>query len=504
MHLKHWVWTKDLQLRDMPMDVNSVVIYLAIVLAGYAVVSIANSFAPTEIATRLKISKAKAIFTQDVIIRGDKRLPLYSRVIDAQSPIAIVIPSGGSSFGIKLHDGDISWHEFLATVEHFREVEFVAVEQPVEAFTNILFSSGTTGEPKAIPWTLATPFKAAADGWCHMDIRKGDIVAWPTNLGWMMGPWLVYASLLNRASMALYNGSPLGSGFAKFVQDAKVTMLGVIPSIVRAWKTTNCTASYDWSAIRCFGSAGEASNVDEYLWLMGRAGYKPIIEYCGGTEIGGGFVTGSLLQPQSLAAFSTPAMGCSLFIIGSDRIINPPIVPGIGELALGPLMFGDSNTLLNADHYNVYFKGMPVWNGKVVRRHGDVSDLTSRGYYHAHGRADDTMNLGGIKVSSVEIERICNAVDNNILETAAVGVPPQGGGPERLVIAVVFKDSSESATDLNKLRMAFNSALQNKRNPLFMVSQIVPIPALPRTATNKVMRKVLRQQFAQIDQNFKI
>ncbi|CAL5374388.1 unnamed protein product [Camellia sinensis] len=480
---------------DMPMDVNSVVIYLAIVLAGYAVVSIADSFAPTEIATRLKISKAKAIFTQITLVQ----VRFCSRVIDAQSPIAIVIPSRGSSFGINLRDGDISWNEFLAKVEHFREVEFVAVEQPVEAFTNILFSSGTTGEPKAIPWTLATPFKAAADGWCHMDIRKGDIVAWPTNLGWMMGPWLVYASLLNGASMALYNGSPLGSGFAKFVQDAKVTMLGVIPSIVRAWKTTNCTASYDWSAIRCFGSTGEASNVDEYLWLMGRAGYKPIIEYCGGTEIGGGFVTGSLLQPQSLAAFSTPAMGCSLFIIGSDGIIN-----GIGELALGPLMFGASNTLLNADHYNVYFKGMPVWNGKILRRHGDVFDLTSRGYYHAHGRADDTMNLGGIKVSSVEIERICNAVDNNILEAAAVGVPPQGGGPERLVIAVVFKDSSESATDLNKLRTAFNSALQNKLNPFFKVSHIVPITSLPRTATNKVMRRVLRQQFAQIDQNSKI
>ncbi|KAI8028645.1 putative acyl-activating enzyme 17, peroxisomal [Camellia lanceoleosa] len=312
---------------DMPMDVNSVVIYLAIVLAGY-----------------------------DVIICGDKRLPLYSRVIKAKSPIAIFIPSGGSSFGIILRDGDISWHEFLAKVEHF--------SHPV--------------------------------------------------------------------------------------------MCGQV----------------EWGSVCfCFGSTGEASNVDEYLWLMGRARYKPIIEYCGGTEIGGGFVNGSLLQPQSLDAFSTPAMGCSLFIIGSDGIINPPIVPGIGELALGPLMFGASNTLLNADHYNVYFKGMPVWNGKVLRRHGDVFDLTSRGYYHAHGRADDTMNLGGIKVSSVEIERICNAVDNNILETAAVGVPPQGGGPERLVIAVVFKDSSESATDLNTLRTAFNSALQNKLNPLFKMLQ---------------------------------
>nr|KAJ0226928.1 hypothetical protein LSAT_V11C100006910 [Lactuca sativa] len=447
---------------DMPMDVNSVVIYLAIILAGHVVVSIADSFAPTEISTRLVLSKAKAIFTQvlakvsipmwmgplclvvtcqplgrphhlvpdlhllgwgpalrlllqypylssinfvpqDLIIRGERSIPLYSRVVDAQSPMAIVIPTRGSGFSMKLRDGDISWHDFLeqvkinSQIKIYRNVEFVAVERPVEEFSNILFSSGTTGEPKAIPWTLATPFKAGADGWCHMDIRKGDVVAWPTNLGWMMGPWLVYASLLNGASLALYNGAPLGSGFAKFVQDAKVTMLGVIPSIVRAWRTNNCTAGFDWSTIRCFGSTGEASSVDEYLWLMGRAKYKPVIEYCGGTEIGGGFITGSLLHPQCLSAFSTPSLGCNLFILDQNGIPMPPNVPGVGELALNPLMFGASSTLLNANHYDVYFKGMPSWNGKVLRRHGDVFELTSRGYYRAHGRADDTMNLGGIK-----------------------------------------------------------------------------------------------------------
>lgn len=489
---------------DMPMNVESVIIYLAIVLAGHVVVSIADSFAPLEISTRLKISEAKAIFTQDLIIRGDKSIPLYSRVVNAQAPMAIVIPTKGCSFSMNLRDGDISWHDFLEKATDLRGDEFAAVEQPVEAFTNILFSSGTTGEPKAIPWTHVTPFKAAADAWCHMDIRKGDIVAWPTNLGWMMGPWLVYASLLNGASIALYNGSPLVSGFAKFVQDARVTMLGVIPSIVRIWKSANSTLGYDWSAIRCFASTGEASSVDEYLWLMGRAQYKPIIEYCGGTEIGGGFVSGSLLQPQSLAAFSTPAMGCSLFILGDDGHPIPQNVPGMGELALGPLMFGASSTLLNADHYNVYFKGMPLWNGKILRRHGDVFERTSRGYYHAHGRADDTMNLGGIKVSSVEIERICNAVDSNVLETAAIGVPPPQGGPEQLVIAVVFKDSDDSTVDLDKLRISFNSAVQKKLNPLFRVSHVVPCSSLPRTATNKVMRRVLRQQLSQQDQNSKL
>ncbi|KAI3513298.1 hypothetical protein L1887_20627 [Cichorium endivia] len=489
---------------DMPMDVNSVVIYLAIVLAGHVVVSIADSFAPSEISTRLVLSKAKAIFTQDLIIRGDKSIPLYSRVVDARSPTAIVIPSRSSELSIKLRDGDISWHDFLERVKSYKNVEFVAVERPVEAFSNILFSSGTTGEPKAIPWTLATPFKAGADGWCHMDIRKGDVVAWPTNLGWMMGPWLVYASLLNGASLALYNGSPLGFGFAKFVQDAKVTMLGVIPSIVRAWRTKNCTAGFDWSTIRCFGSTGEASSVDECLWLMGRAKYKPVIEYCGGTEIGGGFITGSLLQPQCLSAFSTPSLGHNLFILDENGIPMPKNVPGVGELALSPLMFGASSTLLNANHYNVYFKGMPSWKGKVLRRHGDVFELTSRGYYRAHGRADDTMNLGGIKVSSVEIERVCNLVDNRILETAAIGVTPAGGGPERLVIVVVFKDGSGSTTDLQKLKVSLNSALQKNLNPLFKVADVVRFASLPRTASNKVMRRVLRQQLTQTGQKGKL
>ena len=92
----------------------------------------------------------------------------------------------------------------------------------------------------------------------------------------------------------------------------------------------------------CFSSTGEASNVDEYLWLMGRACYKPIIEYCGGTEIGGGFVSGSFLQPQSLAAFSTPAMGCRLFILGDDGhpivSTNPTLMQFIVTLYLSGML----------------------------------------------------------------------------------------------------------------------------------------------------------------------
>eukprot|EP00252_Welwitschia_mirabilis_P004641 TRINITY_DN14944_c0_g1_i1.p1 TRINITY_DN14944_c0_g1~~TRINITY_DN14944_c0_g1_i1.p1 ORF type:complete len:739 (+),score=151.86 TRINITY_DN14944_c0_g1_i1:56-2272(+) len=484
---------------DMPMVVHSVIIYLAVILAGYVVVSIADSFASHEISTRLKISNAKAIFTQDVVLRGNKVHPLYTRVIEAGAPTVIVVPSNGSKLCMSLRDGDLSFEQLLQRIPPLKGTHgFSVVPQPIEAASNILFSSGTTGAPKAIPWTHATPLKAAADAWAHLDIQPGDVVAWPTNLGWMMGPWLVYASLINGACIALYEGSPTGIGFAKFVQDAKVTVLGLVPSLVRSWKNTKCTDGFDWSNIRCFGSTGEASNTDDYLWLMGRAYYKPVIEYCGGTEIGGGFVTGSMLQAQSLSLFSTPAMGCKIYILGEDGVPLPKEQNGIGELALDPSIFGSSTRLLNANHYDVYFKGMPRHNGKILRRHGDEFEKVSGGYYKAHGRADDTMNLGGIKVSSIEIERICNRVDETILETAAVGIPQMGGGPEGLLVIVVFKNEIDRSKELEDIKNAFNRALQKHLNPLFKVSYIASVPSLPRTASNKVMRRTLRAQFADL------
>ena len=83
----------------------------------------------------------------------------------------------------------------------------------------------------------------------------------------MMGPWLIYASLVNRATMALYGGAPTGRDFGQFVADAEVTMLGVIPSLVKTWRATDCMRALDWSRIRRFSSTGECSNPDDMLYL---------------------------------------------------------------------------------------------------------------------------------------------------------------------------------------------------------------------------------------------
>jgi acetyl-CoA synthetase len=99
------------------------------------------------------------------------------------------------------------------------------------------------------------------------------------------GPWLIY-QLINRATIALFVGVSSTAGFCQFVDAAKVQMLGVVPSLVKAWQLHGMTAGCDWSNIRRFSSTGETSSADAMLWLASRAGYKPIIEYCGGTEIG--------------------------------------------------------------------------------------------------------------------------------------------------------------------------------------------------------------------------
>ena len=465
----------------MPMTPDAVAIYLGIVLAGCTVVSIADSFAETEIQRRLEIASADAIFCLAMFARGAKVIDLYGRVRAAEAPRAVVLGDATT----RLRDGDVGWDEFLGADE------FDSLPQPADHPVNVLFSSGTTGDPKAILWDQTTPIKAAADGSLHQDIRAGDVVVWPTNLGWMMGPWLIFASLINRATIGLYHDAPAGVGFGRFVQDARVTMLGLVPTLVRTWRTSRCMEGLDWSAIRCFSSTGEASSVEDMTYLSALAGFKPIIEYCGGTEIGGGYVSSTVVQPNLAGAFSTPAMGNRFVIL--DDAAQPA---DEGELFLIPPCMGLSRRLLNRDHHETYYAGCPRLEGMPpLRRHGDFFVRLPNGYYVAGGRADDTMNLGGIKVSSAEIEAVLNRLET-VSETAAIAAPPLGGGPDQLIVYVVRAAEQENGRQKNgRLKREMNRAIKAHLNPLFRVSEVVVIESLPRTASNKVMRRELRRAY---------
>jgi acetyl-CoA synthetase len=394
---------------------------------------------------------------------------------------------------MRIRSNDVRWEAFLSDDDRF-----TPVARYPHAPINILFSSGTTGEPKAIPWDHTTPIKCAMDAHFHHDLHSGDVTCWPTNLGWMMGPWLIFATLINRCAMALFQQAPHDRAFGKFVQDAKVTMLGLVPSLLRAWKNSGCMKTpepLDWSQIKVFSSSGECSSAPDMLYLMHLAGYRPVIEYCGGTEIGGAYISSTVTAPNVPGAFSTPALGIDIAILTDD---GPVIVtpgrhqqPLRGEAFLIGPSIGLSTRLLNKDHDAIYFQDAPVMDpNRPLRRHGDELEVLGNGYLRIAGRSDDTMNLGGIKVSCAEIERAFTGIAG-VLETAAVAVAPAGGGPSQLVVFAVLKPGEAGTPETLKPQM--QQAIRAQLNPLFRVEQVRVVSALPRTASNKVMRRELRK-----------
>jgi len=464
----------------MPMDYFAVAIYLAIIKIGGIVVSIADSFSSEEIASRLNIAKAKGVFTQDVILRSGKKHDLYKRVHEACRLKTIVLPASGT-IDCSIRSTDMEWKDFIASNSRF---ESVACD-PMSA-CNILFSSGTTGTPKAIVWNHSTAIKCASDAFFHQNIQASDTICWPTNLGWMMGPWLIFAALINRASLALYTDVPASQAFGQFVQDAKVTILGVVPTLVAGWRQSHCMQDLDWSKIKLFTSTGEASNPDDMRYLSSLAEGKPIIEYCGGTEIGGAYVTSTVIETNYPSEFTTPAMGIDFTILNENG--KPD---NVGQAAIIPPSIGLSTRLLNADHHKEYFQDMPKDSrGNILRRHGDQIEQLTNGNYIILGRMDDTMNLGGIKVSSAEIERVLAGIPG-IIETAAIAVSPPNNGPNQLVI---YASASEKLKDEN-IKSEMQKRISQSINPLFKIHKVIFLKELPRTASNKVMRRVLRKNY---------
>ncbi|MEQ9443287.1 MAG: AMP-binding protein [Cyclobacteriaceae bacterium] len=468
----------------MPLGKEAVIAYLGIVKAGLVAVLIADSFSARELQSRMTIAQAKAIITVDAYQYNGKPLKVYGRVKEAQAPPAIVVTSQPDT---KLRNGDLTWDDFLGEA-----VASAHIGEPEDTIS-ILFSSGTTKEPKAIPWTQLTPIKCAMDGHFHQDIHPTDVVTWTTGMGWMMGPWLIYASLMNQATLAIFTGSAATPQFGQFVEDAKISILGTIPSLVKVWRTQKTMEAFQWK-VRVFSSTGEPSNAEDYLYLMWLNHFRaPIIEYCGGTEIGGGYITGTIVQPAVPATFTTPALGLELRFRDPHTQTLQPVQDG--EVFIVPPSLGLSQRLMNRDHHEEYYEGMPQLEDKrPLRKHGDnyriLAKIDGTVFYRSQGRADDVMNLGGIKVSAVELEKVLNQHDA-VVETAAVAIAPSEGGPEQLVVFYVPRMEISKET----LKSELQKMLSQQLNPLFRIQDIISKSDLPRTASNKLMRRTLRQQY---------
>src|SRR5205085_2480744 len=182
------------------------------------------------------------------------------------------------------------------------------------------------------------PIKAAQDMLHGMDVHTDETIWWMTDMGWMMGPWLVFGTLLLGATMVVYDGAPDFPDVDRvwaMVERHRVTMLGLSPTFVRAIlpQGEEPVRKHDLSTLRKFASTGEPWNPDPWLWLfrvVGR-GKLPIINYSGGTEISGGILMGNVLTPMKPCAFSGPLPGMAADVVDEN---GNSIRGKVGELVI--------------------------------------------------------------------------------------------------------------------------------------------------------------------------
>ncbi|MGE3713378.1 MAG: AMP-binding protein [Alphaproteobacteria bacterium] len=487
---------------DMPMNVEAVAAYLGILKLGGVVVCLADSFKEPDIEIRMDVANpVKAIFTQDFtgII---KRYPLYACVVNAKNMPAAIVVTDSEEPRASIRGQDIYWPDFMKMGSDY----FTSATKQADDAICILFSSSTSnpkekdGEkpkpPKAIPWKAHTAIKSAMDAHFHHDMQPGKVLCWPTNLGWMMGSFAIFAALGNKGTLAIFDASPLTTEFAKFVESSKVDVLGLVPGISESWQKTGYLKGANWNCVDCFSSTGSPSNAQNYHFLMSQVeGFAPVIEYMGGTEIGGGYLSSSVLHPASPSCFTTATLGTDIFVapeanedMGKGEVF---IVMRNGPGECPPM--GLSTELMNFNHHDKYFsRGLRSSEGYLLREHGDVIVTREDGFIMSNGRADDGINLNGIKTSSLDIENyIKSAQIEGLKEVAAIAVRPPKGGEDWLVI---FATAQPEITSMS-LRKHMRDAIKRYNPQLAKIHDVVLIEKMPLTATGKLRRRWLQDTY---------
>ena len=303
---------------------ETVVALLAINRIGAIAVPVFSGYGVEAISSRLNAVKAKALFTCEGFQRRGKLFDAYSIAREAVKGCPTVehlfvvermVGSDWSPDERALDDELASfYHELIDLAYESEDEAWTPEPTSAEDPLIILYTSGTTGKPKGIAHTHASfPIKAAQDMAFGTDVGRGTRICWYTDIGWMMGPWLIYGALINGATICLYDGAPdypTPDRMWEFCDRHKIEILGIAPTLVRSLASQEEQRSVDTpvrtpherhnlSSLRAFASSGEPWNPGPWWWLFEKVGNSkiPIINYSGGTEISGGILMGNPLLP---------------------------------------------------------------------------------------------------------------------------------------------------------------------------------------------------------------
>jgi acetyl-CoA synthetase len=473
----------------LPLTPECAIATLAVAAIGAIFTPIFSGYASDAIAGRLRDCAATVLITADGFRRRGQVVPMKETAdaaVDGAPSVRAVIAVRRLGREIRAREHDVWWDDVMArgTDDSFADTS------PEDPYM-LIYTSGTTGKPKgAVHVHGGFPVKAAQDQAHIFDLQAGDVLWWFTDIGWMMGPWLIAGGLINGATILLYDGAPDFPDAGRvwsIVERHRVTHLGISPTAIRGLMRAGeqPMQRHDRSSLFVLGSTGEPWNPEPWWWYFDAGGRRaPLINYSGGTECAGGILGCTTWTPLEPTAFACAVPGIAADVADAE---GRPLRGSVGELVIRKPWPGMTRGFWrDPDKYMATYWGRfpSVWV------HGDWARIDERGFWYIEGRSDDTLKVAGKRIGPAEVESAATA-HAAVLEAAAIGVPHEIKG-EAIMVFVVLRtgyDGSEA------LALEISESIAERLGRPLRPEAVRFVADLPKTRNAKVLRRVIRAAY---------
>ena len=471
----------------MPMVPDAVVALYAAAAVGAVSLPLFSGFAAGAIAARLQDAEAKVVFTADGTWRRGKQALLKAACDEAVQDcpsVEHVVVHRRLGLDVPWFEGrDVDLADFGSATGEAFVIEDTAAEDPLL----IGYTSGTTGKPKGAVHTHAGfVVKVASEVAYEFDVHPGDVYTWITDMGWIMGPLSVMGVHALGGTLLLYEGAPDTPGpdrVWRLVERHKVAVLGVSPTLIRALKAAAPPPGddIDLRSLRVFGSSGEPWDEDAYNWLADTVGRRarPVINFSGGTEVGGAFLAPYPVEAITACSLGGPSLGMDVDVFDAQ---GGSLRGAVGELvckqpwpAMTRGVYRDPARYLES--YWSMYEG--VW------RHGDWARADDDGQWFLLGRSDEALNVAGKRLGPAEVEGELLA-HPAVAEAATIGVPD---GTKGEAIWCFWTPTDPDGDDVSDELV---SLVADRMGRPFKPSRVIRVSDLPRTRSAKILRRAVR------------
>ena len=484
----------------LPMVPEAVIACYAVASLGAVLVPLFSGFASTAIASRLEDAKAKAVIVADTTTRRGRALPLLPQVNAALAHCpsvqhVIVVPNGADHPPEYVGAQMVLWPQLVSLDAPLAPREVDAMHPLLLAYT-----SGTTGRPKGAVHTHAGFLvKTASEVAYSFDIKPRGVFSWVTDMGWIMGPLSVFGTHANGATLLLYEGSPDRpdtNRLWRLVERHGVTMLGVSPTLVRALRSADRDRAPNLSSVHVLGSTGEPWDPESYEWLARDVfgGRVPVINFSGGTEVGGSFLAPYPVEPIRSCSLGGPSLGMDVDVVDDT---GRSVRGQVGELVCRQPWPSMTRGIWKDDerYLEAYWSRFPgIWT------HGDFAMVDNDGQWFILGRSDDVMNVAGKRLAPAEVESVM-ITHPRVAEAAAVGVPDPVKGETVWAFWVTRSEDGTEIDDQTADQVGADIAalVGHELGKPFTPSRVWRVAALPKTRSAKIMRRAIRAAALGVD-----